>query len=470
MNHKKTILGIFAVTYTIKPIIRVIMKKIAFLILFIGISGFSVILGQNGADIYNNPKYGADSAARMDCANHLSTMSEFMKINLYSYALSSWKIVFDVCPASSKNIYLYGVKIYREYLIKEKDPERKKRLVDTLMMVYDRRIENFGQEGLVIGRKGIDLLRYQQESIEEAYGYLGQSVELCKSNTEEAVLVTFMQTTNALFKMGKIEAQVVIDNYLVATDILEAILKKGPDERAQTALTNVETIFSESGAASCDDLVNIFTPKFEETPEDIEFLKKLTTLLSKQRCESTDLFASASESLYQVEPSSGAAYNLAKLFLVREEYQKAASYYKEAIGLEEDTDIKANLHYELALIEFTKFDQYSNSRSNALAAINLKSGWGAPYILIGNLYASSTKTCGENDFEKSCVFLVAVDKFIRARNVDESVAAEANELINKYSQYFPNVEDAFFYGFQEGQDYTVGCWINESTTLRTRTN
>ncbi len=128
---------------TTNQIIRVIMKKIAFFFLFIGISGFSFLQGQNGSDIYNNPNYGADSAARMDCANHLSTMSEFMKIDLYSYALSSWKVVFDECPASSKNIYLYGIKIYREYLLIEKDPERINQLVDTLMMVYDRRIEYF---------------------------------------------------------------------------------------------------------------------------------------------------------------------------------------------------------------------------------------------------------------------------------------------------------------------------------------
>ncbi|MBL7112640.1 MAG: hypothetical protein ISS19_11955 [Bacteroidales bacterium] len=446
------------------------MKKIAFFFLFIGISGFSFLQGQNGSDIYNNPNYGADSAARMDCANHLSTMSEFMKIDLYSYALSSWKVVFDECPASSKNIYLYGIKIYREYLLIEKDPERINQLVDTLMMVYDRRIEYFGQKGLVLGRKGIDLLRYQSESIEEVYGYLGQSVEISKANTEEAVLVTYMQVTNALFKMGKIDAQKVIDNYLVSTDILEAILKKESNERAHTALTNVEAIFSESGAASCDDLVKIFTPKFKQAPEDIEFLKKITALLKKQKCEGTHLFAATSESLYKLEPSSGAAYNLAKLFLVREEYRKSATYYEEAISLEEDADTKANFHYELALIEYTKFDQYGKSRSNALEAIKLNSDWGAPYMLIGNLYASSTKTCGENDFEKSAIFWVAVDKFIKARNVDESAAAEANELVNKYSQYFPNVEDAFFHGFQEGQPYTVGCWINESTTVRTRSN
>jgi tetratricopeptide (TPR) repeat protein len=446
------------------------MKKIAFIFLLFSFSGFSVILGQNGADIYNNPNYGPDSAARMNCANHLSTMSEFMKINLSSYALSSWKAVFDECPASSKNIYLYGVKIYRDLWSDEQDEERKKQLVDTLIMIYDRRIENFGQKGLVLGRKGIDLLRYRQESIEEAYGYLGESVQISKNNTEDAVLVTFMQTTNALFKMGKIEAQDVIDNYLVSTDILEAKLKKESNERAETALSNVEAIFSESGAASCDDLVNIFTPKYEETPEDTEFLKKITALLTKQRCESTDLFAVASEALYNLEPSSEAAYNLAKLFLVRKEYEKSAAYYQEAINLEKDPATKANLHYELALIEFTKFDQYSKSRSNALEAIKLKSGWGAPYILIGNIYAASSKACGENEFEQSAVFWVVVDKFIKARSVDESIAEEANELINKYSQYFPNVEDAFFYGFQDGQEYSVGCWINETTTVRTRSN
>ena len=447
------------------------MKKIAILfLLIIGISGFRITSGQNGADILNNPAYGADSAARMNCANHLSTMSEFMKINLYSYALSSWKTVFEECPASSKNIYLHGVKIYRDLIEKEKDPERNNQLVDTLMMIYDRRIENFGQAGLVLGRKGIDLLRYQQQSIEEAYGYLKQSVELSKTRSEEPVLVTFMQSTNALFKMGKLDAQEVIDNYLVSTDILETELKKGENDRAQTALTNIEAIFSESGAASCDDLITIFTPKYEESPEDIAFLKKLTALLSKQRCEATDLFAASSESLYTLEPSSAAAYNLAKLFLVREEFEKAASYYKKAISLEEDPEIKSNYYYELGLIQFTKFDQFSDARSSALEAIKLKSAWGAPYILIGNIYAASSKTCGENDFEKSTIFWAAVDKFIKAKNVDESVASEANELISKYSQYFPNVEDAFFYGFQEGQDYTVGCWINEKTTVRTRSN
>jgi len=61
-----------------------------------------------------------------------------------------------------------------------------------------------------------------------------------------------------------------------------------------------------------------------------------------------------------------------------------------------------------------------------------------------------------------------VDQYIKAKSADASVSAEATELINKYTQYFPNIEDAFFYGFENGQAYTVGCWINENTSVRTR--
>ncbi len=238
--------------------------------------------------------------------------------------------------------------------------------------------------------------------------------------------------------------------------------------RAETCLKNIEAIFANSGAADCETLVEIFTPKFEQTPEDTELLKKITNLLADQDCEENELFARSSENLYKIEPSSMAAYNLAKLFYKKEDYDKSIAYYEEAINGDADAEHKAKYHYELGLILFSKYDDLTNARSNARKAIESKPGWGDPYILIGNLYASSSDNCGENDFEKITVFWAAVDKFRQAKSADAEVSAEANELITKYSAYFPNVEDAFFYGFENGQSYTVGCWINEKTTVRTR--
>jgi len=99
-------------------------------------------------------------------------------------------------------------------------------------------------------------------------------------------------------------------------------------------------------------------------------------------------------------------------------------------------------------------------------AIALRMGWGSPYLLIGDMYSSSTKLCGENDFEISAVYWVAVDKYRKAKAVDASIAEDASKKIAIYSQYFPNKKDAFFYGYTDGQSYIVGCWIKETTTVR----
>lgn len=441
-------------------------KKLLLTVLVVSLGVFSSSAQPN---IFDNPKYGTDSASRMECANNLSTMSEFMKIKLYDFALPAWQEVLQNCPESSKNIYIYGVRIYRDKLNKAKDPEVKARALDTLMLVYDMRIQYFGQEGLTLGRKGLDLFKYDRTKEKESYDILKRSLELAKVSTEPSVINTLMQLSNALYHDEVIEGRELIDNYLLTSDYLEKRIKAGKTvEQAQKVLENVEAIFARSGAADCDILAEIFTPKFEQTPNDTEFLKKVTTLLIDQDCEDSELFEKSSENLYKVEPSAQAAYNLSKLFFKKEDYEKAVVYYKEAISGEEDLELKAKYQYELGLIQFSKYDDYSGSRTLARSAIKNNPDWGGPYILIGNLYASSSSTCGENDFEKTTIFWAAVDKYAKARSVDESVSDQASELIRKYSQYFPNVEDAFFYGLADGEAYSVGCWINERTTVRTR--
>ena len=281
------------------------LLQLTLLFILIGISRVSA----QPENIYENPKYGPDSASRMDCANNLSTMSEFMKINLSDYALASWRKVFTECPESSKNIFLYGVRIYRDRIENAKDEAAKARALDTLMLIYDKRIQYFGQEGDVLGRKGLDLLKYDREKVQESYGMLKRSVELSKLHSEPAVMVTMMQEANALFHAGAIEGSELIDNYLTTSNILEKDLKSGRSgDMEQKALSTIESIFANSGAADCAALVEIFGPKFKQSPKDLEFLKKITLLLEGQGCEDEELFARASENLYKLEPSPQAAY------------------------------------------------------------------------------------------------------------------------------------------------------------------
>ncbi|MEX2597442.1 MAG: hypothetical protein WEC59_10985, partial [Salibacteraceae bacterium] len=58
----------------------------------------------------------------------------------------------------------------------------------------------------------------------------------------------------------------------------------------------------------------------------------------------------------------------------------------------------------------------------------------------------------------------------QAKNIDPSVASQAQSRINSYSAQFPKKEDCFFHGITEGTSYTFDCWIGETTTVRTRGN
>jgi hypothetical protein len=109
---------------------------------------------------------------------------------------------------------------------------------------------------------------------------------------------------------------------------------------------------------------------------------------------------------------------------------------------------------------------FQAARTLAIRAADAKPNWGAPYILIGKAYASSANAVGTNEFEKNAVYWVAVDKFMKAKSVDPAIAEEANEQIRLYSAHFPPKTELFMQGFQLGDTYTVGGWINERTTVR----
>ena len=86
-------------------------------------------------------------------------------------------------------------------------------------------------------------------------------------------------------------------------------------------------------------------------------------------------------------------------------------------------------------------------------------------MFIGQLYLESSSECADIALPKA-IYWVAVDKFVKAKQVDPSLADKADKNISTYSTYFPNKEEAFFHGVKEGDKFKVECWINETTTAR----
>ena len=70
-------------------------------------------------------------------------------------------------------------------------------------------------------------------------------------------------------------------------------------------------------------------------------------------------------------------------------------------------------------------------------------------------------------FDSQVVTWPAIDMWQRAKSIDGSVAGKANQLIGRYTQYMPSKSDIFQRGIAEGSTYKVGCWIQETTRVRT---
>ena len=431
----------------------------------------------------SDPKYGPDSAAREECAMRMSLYNEFYKQKNYKDAVNDWRKVYQNCPAASKNTFIRGATIYKNLINAEKNAAAKSKLIDTLMQIYDQRIVYFKQEGAVLAIKGVDLYSYRgKDASGEVYEMLKKSCELEKGETSAGVITVMMQTAVDQYKAEEIDGAEVISAYELAMSTWDAAIannksiaasgdaKKVPAaqkelENLDVDLKNVEALFSESGAATCDALVAIFGAKYDANKDDVEWLKKVTKLLDKTDCNSDPLFAKASEALYALEPSAVAARNLARLFLAKQDLAKAAGYYQNACDLQEDNVAKSQYYYEWSQVVFAQ-KGFQRVRELANLALKANPANGKAYLAIGKAYAADAQNIGQEQVEHNATYWAAVDKFMKAKQVDPSCEAEANDLINTYKKHFPNKEEAFMFGIQEGSSVTVGGWINEKTTAR----
>ena len=115
---------------------------------------------QKGVD--NGTKYGSGEDS-IRCLTNISLFVPYTKVNNFQDAYPSWKIAYEECPAATKDIYLYGVRIMNWKIEQEKDATKREALINDLMAVYDKRIQYFGNDpkygkDWIVGRKTQDYL------------------------------------------------------------------------------------------------------------------------------------------------------------------------------------------------------------------------------------------------------------------------------------------------------------------------
>ncbi len=426
-----------------------------------------------------------DQAPNKDEAvnNHVIYRQQIKKGD-FKAAYPIWKKVFDVAPAADgkrSTQYTDGVDIYKDFLKTETDEAKKADYKKKIVALYDQMAQCYPDEAsYAYGRKAYDLLYTFNAPRKEIYDAGMKALELGGEKTEYIVYYPLTEAVLYLFPLKQLSKEEARAAYQKMMEVADLNIKNNKAEAANWQKTkgDTKTAFEaiEDYIFDCDYFKAKLMPAYKADPENYELIKSTYKELVQHGCTKDDPEIASLAAKYDAKASAINAQKTAEFeaehpALVASklyksgDYRGAAAKYREAIAAESDQDKKATLYFSLASIEGRKLGQYSKSRADALQAAKLRSGWGKPYILIGDLYAKTSKKCGDA-FESRLAIIAAVDKWAYAKSIDPSVASNANKKIASYRKHFPDKGEAHMRGLHSGSPVKVKCWIGETVKLR----
>lgn len=444
------------------------MKKVLLLISFAAM----MVCGSTLFAQSPNDKYGPNSA---ECLKYISYYEEYYKQKNNDSAIPHWRKAYELCPVTSRYKILQDGTLLIKYLIKknELNPAYKEKLVDSLMVIYQKRIEFWPKYRTnSLNNYATDMYNYLQDKPVELYKGLDNVISQLGSKTDMKTFPLYMKVACDIYKEGHLEVEDVLNVYENSMKYLSEVNTEGNEIKqrlVEKTTSDVDAIFGASGVADAENLVAIYTPKFEADPTNVELAKSIASKLAKvENGTDEDLFIKTMIVWYENEPSANAAYMLYKLNSSRGEIDNAYKYMEEAINSEDsDPDTDAEYYFELAAFAF-KNGNNPKAIDAATKAIEISDVVdGKAYMLMGTIWGGVV--CPGNEIEQRAKYWVATDYMNKAKNADASLAEDCNNYINQYKVYYPQTAEAFMYDVTDGQPYTVSCaGMRAVTTVRTQ--
>lgn len=430
----------------------------------------------------------AEPTITEECVINVSLFHESVKNKMYADAYGPWWEVYSTCPNANKSIYTDGAKIVEALYLATTDAAEKERLAKLAVEMQDKRIRYFGNDpkypkAYILGEKGMAYVDfYGDTKLAEARECLQQSVEGMGSKSKIMVLVKLVDVSYALYKQdpnGK--AEQFISDYEMASNALGEQAANANNKHAEIAGKQkdyVDNIFAISGAADCSKLDEIYAAAVQENLTNLDMLQKIAKLYKRVRCTESEVYFAACEAAHKLQPTQESAAGCASMAAKKGDYEAAVAYYDQAIQyamVEDELEDVADYQYNAAVYCFANLKKYPEARKYAQASIStlnglgINKGQGRCYIIIGMAYAASRPygNDAKGAILNKTVYWAAVDKFVKAKQVDPSVEATANEYISSYSRYYPTKEERFDLPNEfSGSTFYVGGWIGETTAIR----
>ena len=261
------------------------MKKLALAILTLAMMVSTNAFGQG--------KYGRDSA---ECIKYLSYYTEYYKQKNYDEALPSWRKAYKLCPpTASENMFVQGSTLLRRLIQQNaNNAAYRTALVDSLLALHDTRMQAYPRRAVsVLNTKGLDIHNYIKGDAEGVYKMYEDIIAANKGETDPNIFLFELDAATELVQAGKLDPEQFINIYQRNLELIK------PEDGKREEL---ESLFITSKVASCENLLALFTPRFEANPNDIGVVSNIVSMLNIYKTvsapsKSLSLFSSVSFSV-----------------------------------------------------------------------------------------------------------------------------------------------------------------------------
>lgn len=325
-------------------------------------------------------------------------------------------------PFAVNGIYTQGPFMFYNLINTEQDPAKKKQYFDEMMELFDLRQKNLDALNSFAKTKSTlgDVLSVKAEYYNwTAPAVLGNDFDLRKSyaNFSEAIkmvneqggreitgsfLQTFFLVSDAIYKATKGGTrEQYLQDYLDSKDACEKMLQlaneaqaNGDTERAQKLLATydaplaaIEQTFSASGAADAEQIIAIYTKKFEAYKSDIAKLNSALNLMQQNDCDTAAIYYQYAEAAYAMQPTFTSAIGLAQKAQKDGELEKMLEYYNKALELCSSDDNRGIICLNICNA-LTKSKQFTGALTYAEKAISYNAKLNSKaYLKMANIYA-----------------------------------------------------------------------------------
>lgn len=443
-------------------------------------------------------KWGTDS---LETVKNYSLYREFFKQKLYKDAMPYWEYIITNAPSARKTPLVDGEKMYKHYLDEQitgtvcVDKEIKKvskkackefggfkawkitdravfdALLDSLFQLYDLRVEHFGEEGYITTKKSRDLVEYTPENEEEIFNLRKKAMEIDAEETEYDVLYYYFKKVKEDYNNKVLTKEQIVEEYDMLSEIVAYNIENNEDyvekyETVQNYMDNWIDKLVEKTATDCPTVKEVYGAKYRENPNDLVTIKTVYKKLKQNGCTSDPMYFELLEKWNTLEPTASRSRYIGGTYQKRSDYATAIRYYKQSLELEKDPTKNAKIYLRLAKIEQVANGNFAQARTYATKAAEMRAGWGDPYLFIGDLYMRSRDKCPDA-LSGYPVYWLAADMYAKAKDIDPDVTAKANEKYSAARKGFPEKSTVFMkLNKSSGSSYSIGCWIQRTTTVR----